>query len=800
MSDHLVPLDPSQPPMPAAGESHLQPWQDARPLPPPMPRSPLERPIAAIRRYKWLALAVALLGTGAGAAATRLVEPSYEVAAKIMIAADSPLETRLGPIRGTGLLASDDWVNLMRTNQIVDSVVVKLALYVMPDKRADAWLFRSFGIKDQFKPGRYELVIDRPQKRWSIVHATGTLARGQATDSVGARELGFRWVLPPEAFNGAGEYRAKFTVSTPREAANRLINRASITKSGQSNFLQLGLRDRDGKLAADIVNTWAAEFVSVATTFKRRKLSEMTRTLDLQLRDAKRALDSAEIALSNFRVQTITKPRDEVPQAGVIQTTDPAIRSYFDRKQAFENTKNDIRTLEGLLAMLSRDTVPVDALLQVPNVSGPAGQSLRDALTQYRAAEMNVRRLRENFQDEHPDVKAALATLATFRTQVVPNAVNALIGALRVRASDDSLRLASLGENLQQAPENTIMEEQLRRAREQAATLQTDLQKRFGEAQLAELSATPDVTILDPAVAPLLPTKNTASRLILLGIVGGIGAAFGLAILLDKIDGRLRYPEQATDELGLPIAATIPRFPKGGVSQNSPEQMFQLIESFRSLRMTVMHASQHGVSLAVSSPAPSEGKSLISANLAMSFADAGLRTILVDGDTRRGALNEMFGLKASPGLTELLAGKTTLTEAIRQTTHDKLAVLPAGIRQRRSPELLTSPRLQSIVNELRGMYDAVIFDTPPLAAGIDGYSIAAATGSLIVVLRVGQTERRMAVEKLRMFERLPVDIIGAVLNGIEFQGQYEYYGYVPGYEAVDEEPGTALMRQEGVAS
>jgi Mrp family chromosome partitioning ATPase len=92
------------------------------------------------------------------------------------------------------------------------------------------------------------------------------------------------------------------------------------------------------------------------------------------------------------------------------------------------------------------------------------------------------------------------------------------------------------------------------------------------------------------------------------------------------------------------------------------------------------------------------------------------------------------------------------------------------------------------------MYDVIIVDTPPLAAGIDGYSISAATGALLVVLRTGLTNRRMAAEKLRLFERLPVDVIGAVLNGVTLSGAYGYYGYAAGYEATDEEPGTELTR------
>ena len=92
------------------------------------------------------------------------------------------------------------------------------------------------------------------------------------------------------------------------------------------------------------------------------------------------------------------------------------------------------------------------------------------------------------------------------------------------------------------------------------------------------------------------------------------------------------------------------------------------------------------------------------------------------------------------------------------------------------------------------MYDVVVVDTPPLAAGIDGYAISAAAGALLIVLRTGKTNRRMAAEKLRPFERLPVDIVGAVLNGVPLTGAYAYYGYVSGYEALDGAPAAGVSR------
>src|SRR5260221_400554 len=203
--------------------------------------------------------------------------------------------------------------------------------------------------------------------------------------------------------------------------------------------------------------------------------------------------------------------------------------------------------------------------------------------------------------------------------------------------------------------------------------------------------------------------------------IGGIARAIGLGILLDTLDKRIRYPDQAAKDLGLTISGAVPELLKGSAQSQTPEQITQLIESFRTLRMNVKHSSGQQVSLAVSSPSPGDGKSFIASHLAMSFADAGYRTLLVDGDTRRGALHEMFGLPRTVGLTDFLSGDAEQRAIIHPTGHENLFLVPTGTMRRRSPELLTSPALQQLVNDLRRQYDVLIFDTPPFAAGVDGY-------------------------------------------------------------------------------
>jgi capsular exopolysaccharide synthesis family protein len=278
--------------------------------------------------------------------------------------------------------------------------------------------------------------------------------------------------------------------------------------------------------------------------------------------------------------------------------------------------------------------------------------------------------------------------------------------------------------------------------------------------------------------------------------LGGIALAVGLALLLDRLDKRFRYPEQATEILGLPIVGVVPRLPKTGVDTRSPEQVLQLVEAFRSLRLHVIHAVRGPLRIAVSSAAPGDGKSLVSANLAMSFAEAGFRTVLVDGDTRRGTLHSMFGAAPKYGFTEYLFGEVELDSVLVPTGHDKLALIACGRRHHRSPEFLASPRLQALMDSLSARYDVVILDSPPLAAGIDGYVLSTAAGNLLMVVRIGQTERRLAAAKLAVADRLPINVVGTVLNEVELRGEFQYYGYASGY-GIEENHELAATTAEG---
>jgi len=748
-----------------------------------MPKRPLERAIGALRRYRWLILGVFILSVAGGIVATRVVQPRYTVSATVWIQSETPTMGNRGPIQSAGLLSAQAWVELLKSYRIADAVVRKLTLYVRPEKPGDLPLFANFTIADRFAPGHYELVIDKTRKRWHLELNGGILPdSGTATDSLGLR-AGLRWLLPATAFTGSGEKKVLFTVLTPRETAVQEIKGLSAGLRENSNFLTLSMSDQDPQLAARTLNTWLNEFVAVAAELKKKNVSEFAHILSGQLTYAEASLHDAENALETFRVHTITLPAEGGPvAAGVTDTRDPAMKSFFDQKIEYDNLRHDHDALAKIISNAESGEVPYEAALFIPSVSqSPGAEALRDAFKLLYQKQAELAAARQVYTDKYPVVRDLLTAIATLQKQTIPQLASQLLVTIKEREGQFDTRITSASADLQAIPARTIEEMRLRRAVSVSEGLYTTLKTRYAEAQLAEAGATPDLTVLDSAVAPLNPSKNTSASLMAIAVVGGLGAAIGLALLLDAVDGKLRYPDQVVNELGMTIAAAIPKFPKGAMSSRSPDQIAHLVEAFRSLRMHVRNSTTMPISLAVSSPAPGDGKSFVSANLAMSFADAGYRTVLVDGDTRRGTVHEVFELPMNDGLTEYLSGRADYSRIVHKTSHEKLAFVPCGARQPHSPELLTSAALPRLVAELRSRFDVVIFDTSPLAAGIDAYAISAAVGNLVVVLRVGKTQRRLAAAKLLLVDRLPINIIGAVLNGVQLRGEFEYYGYATGY-------------------
>jgi capsular exopolysaccharide synthesis family protein len=277
-----------------------------------------------------------------------------------------------------------------------------------------------------------------------------------------------------------------------------------------------------------------------------------------------------------------------------------------------------------------------------------------------------------------------------------------------------------------------------------------------------------------------------------------VGLAAVGAIVLDRMDARFRYAADVGRDIGLDILGSIPRI-ESAKGRRGVTNAAQALEAFRELRIHIgfAYGSAGPITLAITSPSEGEGKSLISSNLAVAFSEVGRRTLLLDGDTRRGDAHRLLGAQRSPGLIDYLRERTG-EDIIQATDHPNLDFVGSGSRGVSTPELLASPRMAYFIGTLKRTYDVIIVDCPPLASGGDPLILGSLTGNLAVVIRTGSTDRALAHAKLDQLGRLPIRILGAILNDVsERDSHHSYYAsYLPSYEPlpdVGDEEGTQLL-------
>ena len=766
---------------PAAGA--VSPWS---PPPADHPAGEWQHYLAAALRFKWVVLGVTVAFTALGVLGALIIKPTYVARATVWVQVPIRPAKDEGPIWSGQLPISSGWMDLLQSYAVLDDVVRGLRLYVAPVEPADSDVLVGFGIKDPVLPGNYRLVVDSQAKRFTLtLHGRdGVVQQGAVGDSVGP-DIGFAWVPPASALTA--DRRVDFVVTAPYEATGKLAKQLKVSADLDGNFLRMELGGPNPALVSAIVNGVANRFVDVAASLKREKLTELTRILGVQLAQAQVRLGQAEDSLRIFRVRAVTV----YSQGGASVTPnmqyqkDPMFAGLLDVKVSREEARRDRETIERLVAQLPESGLALDALGMVGSVqrSTELAQALRDLTTK----QADLRTLRAHYTEADPSVRRLAAEVGALERQTIPALAGALAGELRVREEQLGERVDAGSADLRKIPPLAVEETRLQRDVTMAEQAVLNLQQRYEEARLAEASSLSDVRVLDRAPVPQVPAASLAPILIALAMIGGLGLGVGGAVLLDRADRHVHHPDHVTQRMGLAILGAVPHVDWNNGKRE--ESAGQVIEALRGVRLSVAHRHGGGgpVMVTVTSPGRSDGKSFVASNLALAFADAGSRTLLIDGDVRRGRLHHVLNRHRRPGLTEILAGVVPLEQAVQGTNTRNLSFISCGARSHAGPALLSSAAMVQLVGQLRGQFGAIIVDSAPLGAGADGFALGTATGSLLIVLRTGVSDRELAEAKLGILQHLPISVLGAVLNDVRPGGAYRYYSYyLEGYGTRDE--------------
>ena len=311
------------------------------------------------------------------------------------------------------------------------------------------------------------------------------------------------------------------------------------------------------------------------------------------------------------------------------------------------------------------------------------------------------------------------------------------------------------------------------------------------------------VSIMEMATPPISVRPGLIKSL-LIGFT--IGAFVGLAILLllDRIDDRMASFSEFQHHFSEHVLGQIPKEKtKDKIDLLQPDDgRHVLAESYRNIRSSIFFMPYDGPrpkSFLVTSAVPSEGKSTISANLAITMALSGARTLLIDCDLRRGAIHEAFGIDSKIGFSEVLKGEVNWREVVVPTTHPTLFVLPRGKTLSQPSEHLLRDSTDTLLREIYQDYNYIFIDSSPVLAADDTTSLAPKIDATLFVVRLSHTSARLAKKALELLYGRQVNVPGVILNFVDTSlPEYYYYQYSEYYStptAPDNETVAAVQRQ-----
>lgn len=294
------------------------------------------------------------------------------------------------------------------------------------------------------------------------------------------------------------------------------------------------------------------------------------------------------------------------------------------------------------------------------------------------------------------------------------------------------------------------------------------------------------VTVSKPAIPPSGPYFPNPTTTLGLALLLGLGAGVGIALLRDQLDTSIKRTSDLVELAGstpLGIIAFDPEAEQEPLAALNPQSLRS--EAFRGIRTNLQYVDVDDPPriVAITSSMPTEGKTTAACNLAITMAQAGLRVCLVEADLRRPRVAEYLGIETGVGLTDVLAGKMRLADALLPWNRYLLTVLPSGAIPPNPSELLSSGQMRATLAQLRQDFEVVIVDSAPLLAVADGSITAAAADGAILVVRHGRTTVDQLAKALAALRQVDARLLGTVLNytPIKRRGSGYGYGYGNGY-------------------
>jgi succinoglycan biosynthesis transport protein ExoP len=599
--------------------------------------------------------------------------------------------------------------------------------------------------------------------------------------------------------------------------AKMILDHLTVQPVPETRLVDVKFRSTSARLAADIVNTLAQEFINftVESRFEATKqTSEFLSDNIAKLRD--------DLALKERTLQRFGEDKK------LLVTSDKensVLSKFSDLDKAY--TEAQIARVAAEAQYMELRSLSLDSL--PPSINNPIIQSLKTNYLQLKSEYEQKSRLYKPEYIEMTQLKSRLDTAKNQLETEIQKAVDAAQSAFRTaQATEASLfkmREAQRGD-VNKMNSDAIFYKSLEIEVQNMQALMNSLVAKQNEtgvsARLSGLN-TSNIKIVDKALIPERPVSPNTQRNIIVALLLGLIGGLGLAFLADFLDNTVKGPDDLEKLTGLASFGIIPHFSAGqrqtrGGYYRSYESAdtrgaggeilanirdvelinhlfpkLPISEDYRTVRTSILfsQAEVGPKTITLTSASPQEGKSVTIANMAVSFSQLGEKVLAIDADLRKPRLHKIFKIKDGTGLSGYLTGRMPLADVIQKTFADNLWLLPSGLHPPNPAELLNSKRMQDLMKIVKDSFDVILVDTPPVLAVLDPLIVSSFSDMTILVIKTNSTKRKPLLKAIEELKKAKASIAGAVFNDAKIRSdgyyanyfQYEYYQDKPSDEA-----------------
>ena len=627
----------------------------------------------------------------------------------------------------------------------------------------------------------------------------------------------------------------KYAPGVTAEEINDAAGGISLSMDENSRLMTIASRAYSPIVAFKVAHIATEVFRERNQEIDVESAQDVVRFIDKQRQEAQDRLEEAERSLQQYSGagQVVFIGEDGGMMSKVSQVESILEQAETERRLAESNLASFNMQLEGAgkqgTGLQSAESFPEVAALR-QRLSNFEDQ--RNALAVSAGADsLNAAELDRKIESIKGELRRAILAHSTDSMPAEDRRTDELRTMLTNRLVAEQINLSSsrnrerfynnlLEEYRRQSPERlekTMELARLRRTQAVHQNLLNYLVERHEEAKIKAATGAGGIRIVNPASIPEKPNSRNIPRSLLIGAMLGLGLGFGLAMVQEYLDQTVRSRQDLERLTGIQVIGQIPmgfklngkngqklpsfsilrsltgRITKKGKAAEAAEQLYYPLinkydphapfaEAFRSLRTDLQFYSVDKPikKLLITSSIPGEGKTLVTANLAMAYAELGHRVVIVDADIRKPKQPTVFGVERKPGFTDYFMDLVPYDKIIRHLPVRDLDLIPSGTVPPNPGEVLNSQKMADLIERLEKEYDYVLVDAPPVLSISDAKALSRIIENMLLVFRFARTEKHYVREAVANLLNIKASIIGFVFNGIEVgngKGYYKYYYY-----------------------